>query len=148
VKEQPVIEWFTSDPIPALMGNRCTSCGTPYFPPQRFACRNPNCSGTEFEQKRFSSQGTVWSYTDAQYQPPPPYVSPEGEYQPFTLLAVELDEEKIVVLGQGASGLTVNDFTVGARVELVIEELYRRDDISYTVWKFAPIAQALKGNPE
>ena len=39
-----------------------------------------------------SRRGTIWSYTDARYQPPPPYVPPPGDYEPFALAAVELDE--------------------------------------------------------
>ena len=38
-------------------------------------CRNPACDGEEFETVELSRRGTVWSYTDAQYQPPPPYVA-------------------------------------------------------------------------
>ena len=53
-------------------------------------CRNPACSGEEFESVELSRRGSVWSYTDAQYQPPPPYVSRTDPYEPFALAAVEL----------------------------------------------------------
>src|SRR5690348_2281984 len=93
--------WFTEEgDAPALVGNRCTSCGTVFFPAAAFFCRNPDCDGREFEPARLSNRGTVWSYTDAQYQPPAPFVATTDPYEPFALAAVELTEEGMVVLGQ------------------------------------------------
>ena len=57
----------------------------------------------------------MWSYTDARYQPPPPYVPGAEPYEPFALAAVELEAEGLVVLGQVAAGYGVVDLTVGAR---------------------------------
>ena len=59
-----------------LVGTRCTDCGTYFFPPGRALCRNPGHAGPEFVEVELSRRGTVWSYTDARYQPPPPYVAP------------------------------------------------------------------------
>ena len=70
----------------------------------------------------------MWSYTDARYQPPPPYIPRVEPYEPFALAAVELEAEGLVVLGQVADGYGVDDLTVGAPVELVVEPLYTDDD--------------------
>ncbi len=75
----PAVEgWFTTGDEPALLGSRCTTCTTVYFPPTGIDgggfCRNPACDGEEFEQAELSRRGRIWSYTDAQYQPPPPYI--------------------------------------------------------------------------
>ncbi len=136
----PAIDgWFTFDDEPALLGNRCTSCGTVFFPKAAIACRNPACDGQEFEEARLSRRGTIWSYTDAQYQPPPPYV-PRGEpFRPFAIAAVELADEQLVVLGQVADGYGVDDLAVGMPVELVVEELYRDGDREHVVWKWRPV---------
>ena len=73
---RPAIDgWFTTGDAPALLGSRCTTCATTYFPPTSGFCRNPACDGDGFEAVELSRRGTVWSYTDAQYQPPAPYVS-------------------------------------------------------------------------
>src|ERR1700759_79061 len=128
--------WFPVDNEPVLLGNRCTSCGTVFFPKASFFCRNPSCSSEEFEEARLSRRGRIWSYTDAQYQPPPPYIPPSGDYQPFALAAVELDAEQMVVLGQIASGFGVEDLRVGQHVELVVEDLYSDDDHDYVVYKW------------
>jgi uncharacterized OB-fold protein len=140
----PAIDWFTTGAEPALLGSTCTRCGTVYFPrlPAEGFCRNPACDGTEFRETPLSRRGRVWSYTDAQYQPPPPYVAPPGDHVPFALAAVELPEG-IVVLGQVAAGYGVADLRVGAEVELVVEPLYAEevDDatVERTIWRWKPV---------
>ena len=127
--------WFTDGPEPALVGSRCSSCAAVFFPPTQGFCRNPACAGEAFESTELSRRGTVWSYTDAQYQPPAPYVATTDPYEPFALAAVEL-AEGIVVLGQLARGSTVADVHVGSEVELVVEPL----DDEHTVWKWRPVS--------
>ena len=140
LKRAPAIDgWFTIDDSPALLGNRCTACGTVFFPKASFFCRNPACSGEEFDEVRLSQRGRIWSFTDAQYQPPPPYIPRSDPHQPFAIAAVELAEEQMVVLGQIADGFGVNDLTVGQQVELVIEPLYADDDTEYVVYKWKPV---------
>jgi uncharacterized OB-fold protein len=130
--------WFTEDGGAALLGSRCTTCGTAFFPKATYACRNPDCAGTSFEEARLASTGTVWSYTDARYQPPAPYVAPADPYEPFALAAVELDEDGLVVLGQVVAGTKVTDLHVGQRVSLVVDTLFEDDDNEYLIWKWAP----------
>lgn len=132
--------WFTEEgDRPALLGSRCTTCSTVFFPKATYACQNPDCAGTEFAEARLASTGTVWSYTDARYQPPPPYVTTTDPYEPFALAAVELDEDGLVVLGQTVAGIKVTDLHVGQRMELVVETLFEDDDNTYTIWKWRPV---------
>jgi hypothetical protein len=134
----PAIEgWFTTGAEPALVGTRCRDCGTTYFPREDTFCRNPACSGEEFDEHHFSRVGTVWSYTDARYQPPPPYIPVSDPYEPFALAAVEL-EEGVVVLGQLADGFGVDDIRVGSSVELVVETLYTDESGDRTIWRWRP----------
>ncbi len=137
----PAVEgWFTTGPEPTLLGSQCTTCSTVYFPPTAADgagfCRNPTCDGEEFETAALSRRGTVWSYTDAQYQPPAPYVARTDPYEPFALAAVELPEG-ITVLGQVADGYGVADLRVGAEVELVVEPLH--DDV--LIWRWKPVTE-------
>ncbi|HET8559073.1 MAG TPA: OB-fold domain-containing protein [Marmoricola sp.] len=137
----PVIDgWFTTGSEPALLGSRCTSCGATYFPPAKGFCRNPACSGEEFEIAELSRRGRVWSYTDAQYQPPPPYLPRADPYEPFAIAAVELPEG-LVVLGQVADGYGVADLHVGDEVELVVEALHTDDSGERTVWRWKPVVE-------
>ena len=142
----PVVEgWFTAEG-PTLLGGRCTTCGSVSFPPPRSeggSCPDPRCSGDAFESVPLSRRGTVWSYTDARYQPPPPYVPPQGEgedYVPFALAGVEL-AEGIVVLGQVAEGYGVDDVRVGSEVELVVEPLYADESGEKLVWRWKPVVE-------
>jgi uncharacterized OB-fold protein len=136
----PAIEgWFTIDEEPRLLGTRCTTCGTVFFPRASGFCRNPACRGRAFDEVELSRTGTVWSYTDAQYQPPPPYIpSPDG-HEPFALAAVELADEQLVVLGQVATGFGVGDLAVGAPVELVVEPLYELDGVTHLIYRWKPV---------
>jgi hypothetical protein len=137
----PAIEgWFTDGPEPALLASRCTTCGSHFFPPTSGFCRNPACSGEQFEPTELSRHGTVWSYTDAQYQPPPPYVAATDPYRPFALAAVELSEG-LVVLGQLAEGYGVGDVRVGSEVELVVERLYDDGETERTTWRWKPVSE-------
>ncbi|MHB8439239.1 MAG: Zn-ribbon domain-containing OB-fold protein [Acidimicrobiales bacterium] len=134
--------WFTLDEsAPALLGSHCRSCGTYAFPAESFLCRNPACASTDFEQVELSRRGTVWSYTDARYQPPAPYVAADP-YEPFCIAAVELAEEKMVVMGQVVPGVSVADLAVGDEVELVLDTLYEDDEHRYLVWKWKPLGAA------
>jgi uncharacterized OB-fold protein len=130
--------WFTTDAEPRLLGTRCTSCRTVFFPKASGFCRNPECRGREFEDIELARTGTVWSYTDAQYQPPPPYIPPGDVHEPFALAAVELADEQIVILGQVARGYGVDDLTVGATVELVVEPLYEVDGVDHLMYRWKP----------
>ncbi|MCG5219875.1 OB-fold domain-containing protein [Streptosporangium soli] len=116
--ELAVPGWFTVEHgVTWLLGTRCGDCGTTYFPPETRFCRNPDCEGEELPEVRLSRRGTVWSYTNACYPPPPPYVAAEP-YEPVVLAAVELAEESLVVLGQVTPGLAVEDLRVGMELEL------------------------------
>jgi uncharacterized OB-fold protein len=141
VSTAPAIDgWFTAGDEPALLGTRCQACGTVFFPREEAFCRNPGCAGDAFEEVPLSRRGRVWSYTDARYQPPPPYVSRTEPYEPFALAAVELAAEGLVVLGQVADGYGVGDLAVGAEVELVVEPLYTDDDgVERTTWRWKPL---------
>jgi uncharacterized OB-fold protein len=140
----PAIDgWFTTGSEPALVGSRCTACGSTFFP--RVAaggdafCRNPRCGGEEFVDAELSRRGRVWSYTDAQYQPPAPYIPASDPYEPFALAAVELPEG-IVVLGQVADGYGVADLEVGREVELVVEPLHTDESgVVRTIWRWKPV---------
>ena len=118
-------------------GRAATECGTYAFPAEAGFCRNPDCGSTTFETVELSRRGRIWSYTDARYQPPPPYVAADP-YVPFCLAAVELAAEKLVVMGQVVPGVTVDDLTVGDEVELVVDTLYSEDGLRLPGVEVAP----------
>ncbi|MBK6857743.1 MAG: OB-fold domain-containing protein [Microthrixaceae bacterium] len=133
--------WFTPDAQePTLLGQQCASCGTYAFPKADYGCPNPACTGTVFDEVPLSRHGTVWSYTDARYQPPPPYVVPTDEHVPFAIAAVHLEHEGIVVMGQVVPGVAVEDLRVGTPVELVVDVLFSDEDTDHLIWKWKPVS--------
>ena len=118
-----------------LLGGRCPTCGGTFFPKQWSFCRNPSCGGAPLDDVELSTQGTLWSFTDNRYAPPPPFPASEP-YEPYGVAAVELGEERMVVLGQLARGTDVATLAVGDAMELVIEAHSEDDEAVRTVWKW------------
>ena len=134
--------WFKMDDAPPrLIGTQCLSCDSYYFPPQITSCHNPNCTTDAFKHVELSRRGRLWSYTNACYQPPPPFISPTETFQPFAIAAVELDREKMVILGQVTHSVEVEQLHVGMEMELIVETLFEDDDGPVVVYKWAPIPE-------
>ncbi|GAA1361827.1 Zn-ribbon domain-containing OB-fold protein [Streptomyces beijiangensis] len=139
----PVVAgWFTADEEGTgfrLLGTRCSACSAVFFPREDSFCRNPACTGGELAPVPLSPRGRVWSYTDGRYRPPAPYVSdPGAEWKPYVLLAVELEAERMVVLGQAAPGVELADLTVGMEVEVVPGVLNEDAGTTWTTWHWQP----------
>ena len=142
--------WFTmpepgSGEAPHLIGTRCVDSGTYFFPPERVMSRAPGFAESELEEVQLSNRGRLWSWTDAQYQPPPPYVPVTDPHEPFCIAAVELEAEQMVVLGQVPAGVTVDHLELGMEMELVLDRLRTETDedtgesVDVMVWKWAPV---------
>lgn len=130
--------WFTLDTTaPHLLGSKCESCGTYYFPKQSNYCRNPACDSESFAEVPLSRKGKIWSFTNACYQPPEPFVSPEP-FAPYAIAAVELEKEKMIVLGQVVEGVDVSQLRAGMEMELVLETLFEDEESRKMTWKWKP----------
>jgi uncharacterized OB-fold protein len=128
----------------ALLGSRCTACGSYYFPKLATFCRNPDCAGEDFESVRLSRTGTLWSFTDSCYQPPAPYVSADP-FVPYAIAAVELEREKMIVLGQVVDGVGVKDLRAGMAMELVPGTLLDAGEAGVkSTWQWRPVAGGAK----
>ena len=139
----PAIDgWFTLDDEPRLLGTRCRESGTYYFPPETTMSRAPGFADSTLEPVELSRTGTVWSFTNAGYQPPEPYIPVSDPYEPFAIAAVELAEEQMVVLGQVVAGVGVEELSIGMEMELVLETLYSDDEHDYVVWKWKPTGRS------
>lgn len=141
--EAPAIEgWFTMDrERPHLLGTRCKSCQNVFFPKETSYCRNPACNGTEFDEIELSRTGRLWSFTNNCYAPPEPFVA-DDPFEPYAIAAVELEAEKMVVMGQVTAGVSVEELEAGMEMELVLETLFEDDDNEFLVWKWRPTAAA------
>lgn len=76
--------------------------------------------------------------TSASYAPPAPYIT-EEPFEPFAIVAVELEKEKMVVVGQAAKGIGPRDLKAGDAVEMILERAYAIDGVDQLIWKFRPV---------
>jgi uncharacterized protein len=136
----PAVEgWFTmNEAEPRLVGGRGATSGSYFFPRALASSRNPAVPQEDVEEVHLSRRGRVWSFTTNHYPPPAPYVAPEP-FEPYTIVAVELPDEQMVVLGQLAQGADPSALRVGSEVELVLGTLYEDDEHEYVVWKWRPV---------
>ena len=135
----PAIEgWFTTDDEPRLLGARGVESGSYFFPPRLAVSANPATPFEERVETPLSRRGRVWSYTTNHYAPPPPYVAPDP-FVPYTVLAVELEEEQMVVLGLLDDGADPGGVTIGTEVELVLGTLFADEEQDHLVWKWRPV---------
>jgi uncharacterized OB-fold protein len=130
---------------PRLLGTRCTSCGTYFFPRESSFCRNPDCDGTSFDEVALSRRGRLWSWTTNHYAPPPPYVAAEP-FEPYSLAAVELADEHMVILGQVDAATDPASLRLGTEMELTLATLFSDDEHDYVVWNWRPLAESAAGS--
>jgi len=136
----PAIEgWFTMDAQPRLLGLKDSESGTYFFPKDVAISRAPGYADAPLEEVELSRRGKLWSYTTNHYKPPEPFVAPDP-FEPYTVAAVELPEERMVVLGQLAPGTDPETLEVGTEMELILDTLYEDDENEYLVWKWKPVA--------
>jgi hypothetical protein len=117
-----------------LIGTRCTSCGTHYFP-KTLSCRNPQCLEKATQDVLLSREGTLYSYTVQHYQPPALFRM--ADWAPYAIGSVELPEG-LRVMGM-LTGCEPASLTIGMAVELTVETLYRDEHgREVQTYKFQP----------
>ena len=131
--------WFTMDEAqPQLVGARGADSGSYFWPTAIATSGNPARPAEARELALLSRRGRLWSWTTNHYAPPEPYVAPDP-FVPYTVCAVELETEQMVVLGQLATGADAERLEVGMPMELVLGPLYEDDEHEYLVWKWQPV---------
>jgi uncharacterized protein len=134
--------WFTTDEdAPALLGARGRDTGSYFWPTAIAVSANPAAPAEEREPVALSRTGKLWSWTTNHYQPPEPYVAPDP-FVPYTVCAVELEREQMVVLGALATGADAAQLEVGMEMELVLGPLFHEGEREHVVWQWAPKAKA------
>ncbi len=137
--------WVTDDEAaPRLLGARGVETGSYFWPTALAVSANPSAPREAREPVALSRRGRLWSWTTNHYAPPDPYVAPDP-FVPYTVCAVELDAERMVVLGQLATGAEAASLEIGMPMELVLGPLYEDDEHEYTVWQWAPAAPGAGG---
>ena len=140
----PAVEgWFTLDErAPALLGSHVHELRELRLPDRDVLLPEPALPGTEFAETALSRTGTVWSYTDARYQPP---AALRGRRPLRALLPGRGRAGGREDGGDGPGRRPASASTtsrVGDEVELVLDTLYEDDDHEYLVWKWRPTGGA------
>ena len=119
-----------------LIGTRCTSCGSHYFP-KTLSCRNPQCLEKATQDVLLSREGTLYSYTVQHYQPPALFRM--ADWAPYAIGSVELPEG-LRVMGM-LTGCEPASLRIGMAVVLTVETLYRdKQGREVQTYKFQPRA--------
>lgn len=119
-----------------LIGTRCTSCGSHYFP-KTLSCRNPQCQEKATQDVLLSREGTLYSYTVQHYQPPALFRM--ADWAPYAIGSVELPEG-LRVMGMLTSCEPAS-LKIGMAVVLTVETLYRDEQgREVQTYKFQPRA--------
>ena len=120
-----------------LIGSRCASCKTPYFPKVDF-CRRPQCGDSRLEDAAFGPDGTIWSCAIQDYPPPAP-AKFDKPYKPYAMAVVDL-ADGLRVLGQIKTD-DIRTVKPDQKVTLVIDTLCHDEaGNEITTWKFRPVA--------
>ena len=118
----------------ALVGSRCTGCGSHYFP-TALSCRNPVCEVKVLQPATLGRRGTLYSWTVQEYRPPALFRM--DDWAPYALGLVELPEG-LRVLGM-LTGCAPTDLVVDMALELVAERLFTDEDgRDVLTYKYAP----------
>ena len=121
---------------PRLLGSRCQTCRTPYFP-RAAVCHNPDCRESQMADAAFGPYGTLWSCAIQDYPPPSP-ARFDKPYVPYAMGVVDL-ADGLRVLGRIKTD-DPRSVEPGTRVALVIDTLcHDAEGNEVLTWKFRPL---------
>ena len=119
---------------PRLIGTRCASCDTLYFP-VALSCRNPRCTEKRIEPALLPNSGALLSYTIQRYQPPPLFRM--DNWKPYAIGLIDLGAG-VEVMGM-LTDLAHDTIRIGMPLRMVIETLYTDAERgAVATYKFAP----------
>ena len=139
IEQVPIAEGLFkwSGSTASLIGTRCASCGTHYFP-KSLSCRNPDCTDKQVEEALLGPTGKLYSYTVQAYRPPPLFKM--DSWSPYTIGLVDLPQG-LRVLGM-LTGCGNDEVEIGMDLELTVEPLYRDDQgREVLTYKFKPASK-------
>lgn len=133
----PAIDgWFTMDEgAPTLLGTRGVESGSYFWPPSLAVSANPRAPFETREPVELSRTGRLWSWTTNHYAPPEPAV----QEAPYTICAVELEREQMVVLGPLATGADASQLRIGMEMELVLGPLFTDSEGEHVIYEWSPL---------
>jgi hypothetical protein len=121
---------------PRLLGSKCATCRTPYFP-RTPVCRNPDCAASKIEDAALGPRGTLWSVA-VQHYPPPAPVKYDEPFAPYAIGLVDMPEGLRIL--SRLSTTKLESLKIGSPVELVLEKICTdKEGNDVITWKFKPV---------
>lgn len=96
----------------SLLGSRCLSCGTSFFP-QQVGCANPDCVEPQLAPVELPHEGVLYSFTWQSYRPPPLF-----ELEPWEPYAIGLVELEPGLRVMGRLEIPREELAIGMAVKL------------------------------
>ena len=110
-----------------LVGNKCTQCGTAFFPKVGFCTQ---CLNKELEEMPLGKRGILYSYTITRV--------PVGRYPiPHAIGMITLPEK---VRLTAPLIMSDKDFKIGEEMEMVITTLWSEEDHDVIGYKFKAVS--------
>ncbi|SHO43838.1 Uncharacterized OB-fold protein, contains Zn-ribbon domain [Desulfopila aestuarii DSM 18488] len=130
-----LVDWSTGEV--RLMGAKCNSCGTYFFPKEHYQHR-PDCSREGVEDVLFPKKGKLASYT-IQYYPCPAPFKTENKITPYGIGLVEFENEKIQITGI-ITETDLKTLKIGMEMETTILEMFTNEEKQQVVtWAFKAV---------
>lgn len=106
----------------SLLGSRCSSCGTTYFP-QQVGCADPDCVEPQLAPVELPREGVLYSFTWQSYRPPPLFdLEP---WEPYALGMVELGPGLRVM---GRLEIPREELAIGMTVRVAGDVMTKREN--------------------
>lgn len=116
-----------------LLGTRCQSCGTHYFP-RCATCRNPECDGKQVGDALLPQTGTLYSYTIQHYEPP---LFRIDDWQPYAIGVADLGDG-VQVMGM-LDGVALDEIRIGMPLRVAARTLYHNaQGVAVATYAFVP----------
>ena len=130
----PLIATDADDPVEVVDGSarlvagRCSACDALTFPPR---ARCSSCGG-ETVRELLPGHGRLWTWTTQGFEPKPPYIADEGEFEPYGVGYVEFPG----LLRVEGRLTTAAGLEIGMEMNVVTVERGGK-----TTYGFAPVAR-------
>jgi len=131
-----LIDWWSTGEV-RLIGAKCNSCNTYFFPKDHYQHR-PGCSREGVEDVLLPNKGKLASYVIMRYTPPPPFKF-EQSIVPYGIGLVEFENERIQVAGI-ITDTDLKSLELGMKMETVTLRMFTNDEKQDVVtWAFRAV---------
>lgn len=124
---------------PHLPASRCPECSTYSFPRYQGRCTNSLCSRErDVEDVELGREGYLWSFTRVLW--PRGVRRPAGVAELYTAVAIQLVEERLLIIGLAGSNVDCEGLVVGQSMQMVRSFCLEPASIGMCIGEWRPVA--------